>query len=90
MNLYMNDKLVCNSQAVYGGKGGVLVEDGKTWETISRMEECQKPIKVKKNDLLKMVAVYDIEKHPLRAQATGERAEEMGIMTFSFVPDKDA
>ena len=89
MVLYLNGKLICNSEAVYGGKQGTLIEGGQKWETISRMQDCHDPFKVKKGDLLKMVAVYDTLKHPLRAQHGGSgHAEEMGIMTFSFVPDK--
>jgi hypothetical protein len=91
MELYLNNDLICNSEDSYGGRAGTLVENGQKWETISKMEECPKPMKVKKNDVMKMVAVYDTEKHPLRAQhgsMTGH-AEEMGIFTFSFVPDKD-
>jgi hypothetical protein len=65
MELYVNGVLRCNSAATYGGKGGVLVEDDKKWESISAIKDCQEPIRVKKGDLLKLVAVYDTESHPL-------------------------
>jgi hypothetical protein len=65
LEAYLNDKLVCNSEAEYGGEQGTLVQDGKKWESISRIDQCIKPVPVKKGDLIKMVAVYNTEKHPL-------------------------
>jgi len=65
MELYLNGKKVCTSNAVYGGKGGTMVIDGKKWETISEMTDCNGTIPVKKGDTLKMKAAYDLEKHPL-------------------------
>ena len=41
------------------------MQNGKKWESISRIDQCIKPVPVKKGDLIKMVAVYNIEKHPL-------------------------
>jgi hypothetical protein len=84
MELYLNGKLIFNSEAVYRGAAGTLTDSGQKWETISKMHDCHDPIKVKKDDSLKMVAVYDTVKHPLRSQHGGEgHAEEKGIMTFS-------
>jgi hypothetical protein len=65
LELYLNDKLVCDSEATYGGPDGTLIRDGKKWESIARIKQCIEPIPVKKGDLLKMVAVYDTERHPL-------------------------
>jgi hypothetical protein len=62
MELYLNGKLICNSEAVYGGEAGTLTDNGQKWETISKMHDCHDPIKVKKDDSLKMVAVYDTVK----------------------------
>jgi len=65
MELYINDKLKCNSEAVYGGRGSTFKQDGKTWASISGIKDCIEPMPVKTGDRLKLVAVYDTEKHPL-------------------------
>jgi hypothetical protein len=50
------------------------------------MSECNKPMKVKKGDRLKIVANYDTATHPVRT-SSGHEAEEMGIYFLTFVPD---
>jgi hypothetical protein len=64
--LLVNDKLVCDSLAVYGEDGGVLKQnDGKTWETLTSMAECMtKPVKLTKGDKLNIVSNYNHVKHP--------------------------
>ena len=63
--LYVNNELKCTSKAVYGGKGGKLTVDGKTWETISKMTECNDPVPVKVGDVIKVEGTYDTKAHPL-------------------------
>jgi hypothetical protein len=53
MVMYLNDKEICVSKPTYEG------------ETIAGMNDCTKPIKVKKGDALTMKSVYDITKHPM-------------------------
>jgi hypothetical protein len=65
MLLYLDDKLVCNSTATYGGPGGTVKVNGKDWQTISKMTECGNPVKVKKGDRLSMKSFYNTIKHPL-------------------------
>ena len=66
MELFLNNKMICHSDAIYGGKGGTLrLDNGKNWETISEMTDCNDVIKVKKGDLLKLKSIYDLKKHPL-------------------------
>jgi hypothetical protein len=65
VTLSINGKKYCTSNALYGGEGGTLNIDGKAWETIRKMEECNTPIPVKKGDILKVEAAYDTKKHPL-------------------------
>jgi hypothetical protein len=66
MELFLNNRLICHSDAIYGGKGGTLkMADGRSWETISEMTDCSNVIRVKKGDLLKLKAIYDLKKHPL-------------------------
>jgi hypothetical protein len=59
MVMYINDKEVCASQAVYA-KGGDNNE-----ETIHHMSKCENNIPVKKGDILTMSSVYDLKTHPL-------------------------
>jgi hypothetical protein len=61
---FVNDKLACNSTALYGLAGGELVVGGKEWKTISKMTECLDPFPVKKGDKIRLEAVYDNIAHP--------------------------
>jgi hypothetical protein len=65
MKLYLNGKEICTSNAIYGGKGGTVNIDGKKWETISEMSDCNNEVVVKKGDYLRMEAQYDMAKHPV-------------------------
>jgi hypothetical protein len=65
VNLYVNGELACASKAIYGGPGGTVNINGKTWATIAKMGECNEPIPVKKGDKLKLEATYDTKEHPL-------------------------
>lgn len=64
MELYLNDKLVCKSDATYGGGAGTMKTDGKEWTTISKMSECNDTIQVKKGDKISMKSRYNTVKHP--------------------------
>jgi len=59
MILYINDKEVCNAQAIYG-KGGSSNE-----ETIIGQTPCPTGITFKKGDTMQLKSVYDLKKHPL-------------------------
>jgi Stress up-regulated Nod 19 len=67
IKLYINEKLACDSKAVYGGNPQAMMigPDGKKWETISSMKECIEPIQVKKGDGLRMEAYFDTDTHPV-------------------------
>jgi hypothetical protein len=61
----VNDKMVCNSRAFYGGPGHVgKTSDGKTWETISDMVTCPEGVVVRKGDKISLNANYDLDAHP--------------------------
>jgi hypothetical protein len=63
--MYINGKVACRSEAVYGGPQGTRKgEDGKVWETMSAVQPCRGPVEVKKGDLITLKASYDLEKHP--------------------------
>jgi len=85
--LKLNDRVICDSQAVYGGDGSETVgADGKKWMTISAMTECNKPIEVKKGDVIVTEAIYDTDLHPLRQAAHGHGdGESMGTFFVNFV-----
>jgi len=64
--LKLNDRVICDSHAVYGGGGSeALGLDGKKWQTIREMTECNTPVEVKKGDVVVTEAIYDTELHPL-------------------------
>ena len=59
-NIYLNENLICNSRAQYGG--GWQLEGSAP--TLSGMTKCDRPIAVKANDALSVQAVYDYGLHP--------------------------
>jgi hypothetical protein len=61
---YIDDKLACESKAIYGLPGGELVVEGKEWKTISKVTECLDPYPVKKGQKLRLEAAYDNILHP--------------------------
>jgi hypothetical protein len=100
VSLYLNDKFTCASNAVYGdradgdtGMGGGASggsghghggDSGSSIKTISLMTPCKGPFPVKKGDTMKLVAEYDLAKHPLRSTGSGKAADVMGMMGISF------
>jgi len=83
VNLFLkvNDKVICDSKAEYGGEGHTTkTADGKVWDTIRATSMCEDPIKVKKGDKMYMQANYDVGLHPSREQATGHGGMSMGAM----------
>lgn len=87
----LNDKLVCDSKAIYGGDGNsAKAPDGRTWETIRSMTECNQPIPIKKGDILETTAIYDTNAHALRHSATGHGdGDSMGTMFVNFAYPKE-
>ena len=65
VSLSVNGKHYCTSKAIYGGEGGSLNLNGKKWETISKMTECNDPIPVNAGDMIKIEGTYDTKNHPL-------------------------
>jgi len=75
----INGKEVCASKAKYTAAG--VIED---------MEFCSPdpPIAVKKGDILKLQANYDLDLHPARKHHHGGMAEQMALMAIYFTgPD---
>jgi hypothetical protein len=72
LDILLNNKTVCSSQAVYDTR---LQMDGKDWTTISQMTDCTQPFNVKKGDQLHLVVNYDEITHPKR-ESHGEEQEE--------------
>jgi hypothetical protein len=66
LEMKVNDKLVCDSRATYGGQKGTLkTNSSQVWQTISSISECTEPIKVSVGDNVTLQANYDLVKHPL-------------------------
>jgi hypothetical protein len=51
----LNDKLVCDSEAIYGATGA---------DALSGMKVCNEPIAVKKGDTILLEAAFDLTKRP--------------------------
>jgi hypothetical protein len=65
IKVYLNDRLVCTSEAVYGGAQGGTTIGGQKWETISSYKSCLEPVPLKVGDVLTMTSDYDLTKHRL-------------------------
>jgi len=103
MDMFINDKYVCSSEAIYGtrtesvtGMGGHGHGGGSNGgapdasvKTIAEMTPCTGPFHVKKGDTMKLNAEYDLSKHPLRETVGGSKAADvMGMLALSFAADK--
>jgi hypothetical protein len=104
--MFINDKHVCSSDAVYGmrtdadamgghghpesgGKNSAPAAPAAAIKTISSMTICTGPIPVKKGDSMKLIAEYDLSKHPLRQSSSGAKAADvMGMMGVAFAAAK--
>jgi hypothetical protein len=60
----VNGKVICSSDAIYGGTGATLIVDGKEWQTITKMTECAGPFPIQKGDKVQVIAAYDTIAHP--------------------------
>jgi hypothetical protein len=73
----------------HGGKdSGAGGKADSAIKTISMMTPCKGPFPVKKGDSLKLIAEYDLVKHPLRSTGSGKAADVMGMMGISFSASK--
>jgi len=102
VDMFINDKFACASNAVYGEKeetnemgghshGDKGREKGPSIKTINSMTPCVGPIAVKKGDSLSMTVEYDLSKHPLRKSAGGHDAGGvMGMWGISFASNASA
>jgi len=85
LKLFVNDKIACQSDTIYGGDGKVEV-DGKKWETISSYSKCREPIKLKAGDKVVLSSDYDLTKHRARPRSSehGMEAEAMAVAFYRF------
>jgi hypothetical protein len=63
MDLFINGKYACSSNAIYGDEKHLGVQNGEKWETISGMTLCPGPFKIKDGDYMTLNARYDRTKH---------------------------
>jgi hypothetical protein len=89
MEVKHNGKVVCDSEAIYGGPGHEgKSPSGAVWRTLASTTACDKPFKVSKGDTLSVTANFDLEKYPARPHAEGKsEAEEMGLLLVTFAKD---
>jgi hypothetical protein len=88
LEIYANDKLVCDSVATYGGDPLYVTAEGADKnDHISKMGLCQKFAELKKGDKLHLKAYYDFEKHSGLRNLKGKLSGVMGIsVVFVEVP----
>jgi hypothetical protein len=80
MELSLNDKVICTSDATYDKLG-----------VITSMSTCSPMLPVKRGDYISMRSVYDLKAHPMRKGADGEEAHNimggmdlMGMWTMTY------
>ena len=85
VQLSVNGKVMCNSQAHYGGDKGTTSVGGEKWETIQSYDRCG-AIEVNKGDQIVVESTYDLAKHRLRPGAVDHSmgAEAMALLGFVF------
>jgi len=78
-----------DSSGMAGGHShGGGAQSSASVKTISSMTYCSGPFPVKKGDVMKLVAVYDLSKYPLRDTGSGKAADVMGMMGVHFSASK--
>jgi hypothetical protein len=65
VDVQINGKSACKSEAVYGGQSSSTELNGKKWDTISDMTPCYGPYQIKKGDTLSFDVLYDLKARPL-------------------------
>jgi hypothetical protein len=60
----VNDKVVCDSKAIYGRGQKFKGNDGKDFDALNGMVECTDPVPVKRGDQIYLEAGFDLDKHP--------------------------
>jgi hypothetical protein len=65
IKVFVNEKLVCESNAIYGEEGTANALDGKKWQTITGYTPCEHPIQINKGDKISMSSEYDLTKYRL-------------------------
>jgi hypothetical protein len=60
----INDKIVCNSTALYGSGQTLKGANGKEVDALIGMGECNEPVPIKRGDQIQIEAYFDLEKHP--------------------------
>lgn len=77
IDIYQNDKRVCEAIPTYGtGSGGMSHGDG---EHIKAMTACRLLSPMKAGDTFHLVAKYDLNKHPGGKTDNGELDEVCGV-----------
>jgi len=98
IQMFLNENLACESFPKYENLPGAKKADGSSWQTITEMSYCDKPVKFNKGDSVKLVSIYDTNKHPLRESVGGghegmegmDMAEEMGIFTVNIASQRNS
>lgn len=60
----VNDKVVCDSKAIYGRGQKLKSDDGKDVDALNGMVECTDPVPVKRGDQIYLEAGFDLDMHP--------------------------
>ncbi|KAF1813274.1 hypothetical protein P152DRAFT_481382 [Eremomyces bilateralis CBS 781.70] len=92
VNVYLNDKVICDSQATYSTTtmGGMAMSDGHDGDAhIATMSGCTNIGPVKQGDKLRIEANYDLDKHaPMHNHGdSGGLAAVMGIAIMYIALD---
>jgi hypothetical protein len=85
VELYVNDKLICDSAASYGNSSNPayvstnMMGESMTMEHISGMTQCYQMGSIKETDTAYIKAYYDFVAHPGLKTVTGKLDQVMGI-----------
>jgi hypothetical protein len=91
VKVYLNDKVICDSNAIYGGRGYVesasAMGDMASMAHIGKMTTCVNMGEMKKGDTIHIDANYDFTAHPGMKNTAGGLSDIMGIsVLYTAIP----
>jgi hypothetical protein len=82
VDIFINNKLICNSIAKYGAEEQYIApgqSKQEPWQTIAGMNECEMHSPISAGDLAHINVEYNLDQHPMRMNSMHKAEKVMGV-----------